>query len=126
MFVKLVRQHADQKMTGKLMRDLPEKQEWKDPSSAPISMEPGHNLLTSPVGQAASPILLSQGYMGYGKVGYSKTRLPPQKSLGRCPSLDYRGVEGGRVGGWGGGNTFFWHNISKNSTVITLGVFPFT
>lgn len=44
MFVKLVRQHADQKMTGKLMRDLPEKQEWKDPSSAPISMEPVHNL----------------------------------------------------------------------------------
>ena len=35
MFVKLVRQHADQKMTGKLMRDLLEKQEWKDPSSAP-------------------------------------------------------------------------------------------
>ena len=55
--------------------------------------------------------------MGYGEAGYSKTRLPPQKSLGRCPSLDHRGVGGGRVGGWGRGNTFFWYNISKNTVL---------
>lgn len=78
MFVKLVRQHADQN-DWKTHEGFTREAEWKDPSSAPISMEPVHNLLTSPVGQAASPILLSQGYMGYGKVGYSKTRLPPQK-----------------------------------------------
>lgn len=51
--------------------------------------------------------------MGYGEAGYSKTRLPPQKSLGRCPSLDHRGVGGGRVGDGAGGTHSFGTILAK-------------